>query len=110
MIARPVVRGSARCLVRLVRCVLRLGLFLAPALAHAQSASPLVWPQRPVILVVSSAPGAGVDFFARMLADQLPAPVHNFWHPSYILRNGGTSSKEFIETYLRIVKLFKEEL
>ena len=75
MIARPVVRGSARCLVRLVRCVLRLGLFLAPALAHAQSASPLVWPQRPVILVVSSAPGAGVDFFARMLADQLPARI-----------------------------------
>jgi tripartite-type tricarboxylate transporter receptor subunit TctC len=39
--------------------------------------SSLAWPQaypsRPITLIVSSAPGAGVDFFARILSDRLRA-------------------------------------
>lgn len=40
-------------------------------LGAACPASPQVWPAKPVTLLVSSAPGAGVDFFARILAERL---------------------------------------
>ena len=60
---------------RRLRGLRYLGLLLMPAVAAAQSVPPATWPQRPVVLVVSSAPGAGVDFFARILADQLPARI-----------------------------------
>jgi len=50
-------------------------LALALALAAAGTAWAQAWPARPITLIVSSAPGAGVDFFARILADKLPASL-----------------------------------
>lgn len=46
------------------------GIALASAVA-GQSAIAQTYPARPVTLLVSSAPGAGVDFFARILAERL---------------------------------------
>ena len=52
-----------RQLMQASACVLASG-FALPSLAQA-------WPNRPLTLIVSSAPGAGVDLFARLLSEQL---------------------------------------
>lgn len=67
-------RGDAGALARR-RAALRTLLFAAPllALGAAGAARSQAYPARPITLIVSSAPGAGVDFFARILADRLPA-------------------------------------
>ena len=51
-----------------VRALLFVCLTLASASTPAQTV-----PNRAISLIVSSATGAGVDFFARLLADQLPS-------------------------------------
>jgi tripartite-type tricarboxylate transporter receptor subunit TctC len=58
-------------------CLALLALMIAsvPGPAVGQTAAAPLWPSRPLALIVSSAPGAGVDFFARLLADQLPARI-----------------------------------
>ena len=55
--------------VRMPRCLLAAVLFLAVGSSHA------AWPEKPIRLVVPSAPGGSVDILMRVLTQQLSAQM-----------------------------------
>ncbi|UJJ32231.1 Bug family tripartite tricarboxylate transporter substrate binding protein [Halopseudomonas maritima] len=55
----------------LVRLLTALTLWLPGALAQADAASPPLWPDKPLDLLVGFSPGGGADTLARLVARQL---------------------------------------
>lgn len=63
-----------------VSIILLYALFILPAAAAAQS-----WPDRPVHIIASAAPGGGVDFLARLVAKSLTEQLKQ----SFVVENRG---------------------
>ncbi|MBW6397907.1 tripartite tricarboxylate transporter substrate binding protein [Roseomonas sp. HJA6] len=65
------------------------GLGLAAFLARHAAAQPATWPERPVRLINSGAPGSGIDLIARLLAEGL---AQHFGRPVSVENRPGGGS------------------
>jgi tripartite-type tricarboxylate transporter receptor subunit TctC len=82
--------------LRSARAILLTAALMPPASALAQASSPQAYPARPIRIVVSLAPGGGVDTTARIIGQKLT----EMWGQQVLIENragaGGTIAAEVI--------------